>query len=229
MKFLFLVLITSSIIYSKSSIAVLPIVSSGIDSQQVSTFQKKIEYEVQRLNKYIMVDRINIQKVLQEQALQLTGIISDSSMIEIGKLLNANQLLICELNVFNNIYYLSLKIIDVESGQILASDFLDIKGSFIDLLLGGSKYAISRLFGIQKQIDDNPQVERVITKIQIIEKDIQTQKRIFQVCPVCQGKGVEDLKNGHKKTCSYCRNQNRYAGPETNHQYKSGKWVLTSN
>jgi len=227
MKFLFFVLIATSIIYSKSSIAVLPIVSSGIDSQQVSIFQKKIEYEVQKLNKYIMVDRINIQKVLQEQALQLTGIISDSSMVEIGKLLNANQLLICEL-VFKDIYYLSLKIIDVESGQILASDFIDIKGSFIDLLVGGSKYAISRLFGIQKQIDDNPQVERVITKIHVIEKDIQTQKRIFQICPVCQGKGVEDCK-GHKKTCSYCRNQNRYAGQETNYQYKSGKWINVIN
>jgi len=52
-----------------------------------------------RLGRFEVIDRNNLEKILNEQALQLTGLISDSMVVEVGNIAAAHEALI--VNVLN--------------------------------------------------------------------------------------------------------------------------------
>lgn len=71
--------------------------------------------ELFRLKQYTLVDRENLQQVLQEMALQQTGLIDEKQAVKTGKGLAANQVVTGNLGLLGKIYVLQAKRIDVET------------------------------------------------------------------------------------------------------------------
>lgn len=67
------------------------------------------------LKKYILVNRENLQKVLEEMALQQTGLLDDRQAVKTGKGLAANQVVTGRLGLLGKTYVLQAKRIDVET------------------------------------------------------------------------------------------------------------------
>lgn len=68
--------------------------------------------------KFQMVERELLSKVMEEQKLSLTGAISDSSVVEIGKLAGADYILTGTITPFKDYFRLNLRLIEVETGKI---------------------------------------------------------------------------------------------------------------
>jgi len=78
-----------------------------------------------------IIERESLEKVLQEQALSLTGLTEEGSATEIGKLLQADQLIYGAYILNDDLIRIDLKLVSVESGTILLS--LDAKGDIDDI------------------------------------------------------------------------------------------------
>ncbi len=67
-----------------------------------------------------LVERKNLDKVLKEQELQLTGATDQNSAVNIGNLLNADALVYGSITELGDMFNITVKLVDVESGKVIS-------------------------------------------------------------------------------------------------------------
>jgi len=67
-----------------------------------------------------VVERKNLGKVLDEQALQLTGATEGTNAVQVGKLLDAQALLYGSVSETGDNFIVTVKLTDVETGEVIA-------------------------------------------------------------------------------------------------------------
>ena len=80
-----------------------------------------VENAFVNVGKVKVVDRQNISKIMDEQKFQLSGISDETTAVEIGKLAGADIIVIGSISYVGSKYYLNIKMIGVETAQILGS------------------------------------------------------------------------------------------------------------
>jgi len=73
-----------------------------------------------------MIERASLQKVLEEQALALTGLTEASNTVEVGKILQADKLISGAYIINDDLIRIDVKLVDVESASILHA--FDVNG-----------------------------------------------------------------------------------------------------
>jgi hypothetical protein len=71
--------------------------------------------EVFKLKEFVLVNREDLQKVLEEMALQQTGLIDEKQAVKTGKGLAANQVITGRLGQLGKIFVMQAKRVDVET------------------------------------------------------------------------------------------------------------------
>jgi hypothetical protein len=71
--------------------------------------------EVFKLKQFVLVNREDLQKVLEEMALQQTGLIDEKEAVRTGKGLAANQVVTGRLGLLGKTFVMQAKRVDVES------------------------------------------------------------------------------------------------------------------
>ena len=98
----------------------------------------RFESELLATDSFKIVERRNIDKILEEQGFQQSGACNNSGCsVEIGQLLSVQDIFTGELTKVGKVWSLSVKKTDVGSGQTEFSHVLDIQGSLEDVLRGG--------------------------------------------------------------------------------------------
>jgi hypothetical protein len=94
------------------------------------------EYVISRLEaalvsgkKLVVVDRANLDKILEEQGFQLSGEVDDNSAKSIGKLLGAGAIVTGAFANLGDMYSLTLKAINIETATVAVSYPADIAQS----------------------------------------------------------------------------------------------------
>ena len=80
-----------------------------------------VENAFVNVGKVKVVDRQNIAQIMDEQKFQLSGVTDESTAVEIGKLAGADIIVIGSMSYVGSMYYLNIKMIGVETTQILGS------------------------------------------------------------------------------------------------------------
>ena len=70
---------------------------------------------------YTMVERTQIDKVIEEQGFQRSNM-TQSQMVRVGKILNVSKIVVGDINVVMNQYNVDARVINVESGTIAATE-----------------------------------------------------------------------------------------------------------
>jgi len=84
---------------------------------------------------FSVIDRENIEKILKEQQLSMTGLIDEEEAVQVGKLSGAELVLIGSINEYQRTIYpkvkmnLTLKAISVEKGVVVSSIDVSISKS----------------------------------------------------------------------------------------------------
>ncbi|MFW6221924.1 MAG: hypothetical protein ACOC4C_05605 [Fibrobacterota bacterium] len=102
---------------SRPTLAVLPLASDNA-TVEAKSLTKKIEAECIKYKLYQLVDRMDIEDVFKEKAIQQTGAFSEETVSEFGSLLGADFLLVSTLHTKKN-HTLDLKIVSVSTGEIV--------------------------------------------------------------------------------------------------------------
>ncbi len=116
----------STFAVGKESKAVLsPIGLSESDSspelkRQAEYFSEALLLETLRSRPFTIVDRRDLQKILEEQELQYSALIDDKTAVKIGSLLGSELMVAGRLYLKDGKYEIFLKLLRVETGEILS-------------------------------------------------------------------------------------------------------------
>lgn len=77
---------------------------------------------------YTMVERTQINKVIEEQGFQRSNL-TESQMVRVGKILNVSKIVVGDVNVVMGQYNVDVRVINVESGTIAATEGATFAGS----------------------------------------------------------------------------------------------------
>lgn len=121
-RLIFAFLINSTLIISAQAetLAILPLDSAGqIDSEISDAVTSFVENSVVEFEKFRIVSRVQIKKLLNEQKFELTGITDNA--VEAGKILSADYVVIGRITKLGKEFTLILHLIDVETAEIKES------------------------------------------------------------------------------------------------------------
>ena len=94
--------------------------SSPIYSGQLEKgLSKSIRSYFFKTEKYTVIDRTKLEEVLKEHKLQLSGCNTKECLVEIGKILNVNYIVVPSLSKIGDEYVMNLRITSVESSEIV--------------------------------------------------------------------------------------------------------------
>ena len=112
----------SSIKITKDTpIALLPITAQNDENKAVAEyFSEQILITASKLQRFKLVERKDLQKILQELELQLSGLVDEKNAVKVGYLLGAEVLITGTLYIKEDKYEIFIKLLRVGTGEILA-------------------------------------------------------------------------------------------------------------
>lgn len=149
--------------------------SSNISAKYVKAIEDKVKEAFYATNRFNIVDRTNLTKLKAEKELQKSEDFIDGKTVQQSSLEGAEQIVtgsisqvdIVKKTMESSYYYdckisFSLQVIDITTGQVLASELIRPKQSFLggigSSISGGSntpsKAFFNALKGTQKEIDE---------------------------------------------------------------------------
>lgn len=134
-------------------VAVFEFRTDNVDSSLGRSFTQRLQGEIQKLGKYSLVDRTQMETILQEQGFQNSGACGNSEcQVQMGQLVGADLLAQGSLAKVGDLFTVTVNLVDVETGRILRSASRDEKGGIEDLFAEG-------LAGIAKDIGSDGKKE----------------------------------------------------------------------
>ncbi len=102
-------------------IALLPIAAQNDEHKAVAEyFSEQILITASKLQRCKLVERKDLQKILQELELQLSGLVDEKNAVKVGYLLGAEVLITGTLYIKEDKYEIFIKLLRVGTGEILA-------------------------------------------------------------------------------------------------------------
>ena len=130
----FLLSLLTSVLYTQDNgmnhtpqIAIMDIMSSSFSDSDVRLFTDILRTEIFKLNHFKIVERGVIQQIIKEQEMKVSGLVEDSTLLEIGKLLAVEKLLVCRIDSLGETTAFNIRLIDVESSLLDFTENVFIK------------------------------------------------------------------------------------------------------
>jgi len=104
------------------------------------------------MGRFVLIERIQLWRVMEEQALQLTGAIDNATAMEIGKLLGANLLVVGAFQKQGDTVRLTARFVEAQTGGVLQStkitgpidNIFDLQDRIVDDLAAGLNLDVPR-------------------------------------------------------------------------------------
>ena len=119
---------------SNMNIAVIDLDPTGISNNEAQFLSDRLRTELFETGKFRVVEREKMNAILQEQGFQQSGCTTVECAIEIGQLLNVTEMVAGSIGKIEDIYALSIRMIDVQTGAILRTATRDYEGKLSEVL-----------------------------------------------------------------------------------------------
>jgi hypothetical protein len=118
----------------KQRIAVLDLDPTGISLSEAQFLTDRLRTELFETGSFQVVERDKMNAILSEQGFQQTGCTTVECAVEIGQLLNVKQIVAGSIGKIEELYSISLRLIDVQSGAIVRTATRDYRGKLSEVL-----------------------------------------------------------------------------------------------
>ena len=105
----------------KTQIAVMDLVAQDVTPAVSATVSDLLHNNLFNTGKFVVLDRANMDKILKEQAFQKTGCTTTECAVEVGKILNVQEMVVGSVSKLGDKYYINVRLVDVESGKDIKS------------------------------------------------------------------------------------------------------------
>ena len=120
----------------KNSIAVLPLDAHGLKQHEAATVTDRLRDELLGMNLYQVMESNKMHEILEEQGLTDTDLICTETecFLRIGKMLGVQQIVGGSVRIIRDVYNVSIRMIDVETGKTILTADENYPGEFDGLL-----------------------------------------------------------------------------------------------
>ena len=136
----------------KELIAVMDLGMLEGSKAQGAALTNQLRTEVLKTGKVTLVDRSQMDAVLNEQALQQAGCTSQECAVDVGKILGIRKIVTGSVTkISDNLWQVSVQLIDVETSETVKAETFNHRGSFEDLLFNGMANVAKLLFPMEQK------------------------------------------------------------------------------
>ena len=136
----------------KQTVAILDFEGRGINQMEAATLTDRLKSEMVNTDAVILVERNQMNEILQEQGLQQSGCTSSECAAEVGALLGVQNMISGSFGKLGNTYTVDAKMFSVETGATIRSSSKTHKGD-VDGLLVIIEVVAWELVGLQPPAD----------------------------------------------------------------------------
>ena len=136
----------------KQTVAILDFEGRGISQMEAATLTDRLMSEMVSTDAVIMVERNQMNEILEEQGLQQAGCTSAECAAEVGALLGVQNMVSGSFGKLGNTYTVDAKMFSVETGATMRSSSKTHKGE-VDGLLTIIEIVAWELVGLQAPAD----------------------------------------------------------------------------
>jgi TolB-like protein len=130
----------------------------GVSGGEAEIITDRLRTELFRTGRVSMMERDQMQEILNEQGFQQSGVCTDEAcMVEMGQLLGVQRIVSGSVGRLGSMFLVNIRAIDVETAKIISVVSVDIRGGIEDL--------VEQLPGIAKQLTgESPSTAAPVTK-----------------------------------------------------------------
>jgi len=116
-------------------VAVMPLAPQGVDAASALVVTDALSDQLLREGQVRVMERSQMQKILNEQGFQQSGICDGGECaLAVGKLLSIDRMVVGSLGKLGESYTLSVRVVDVATGEVLGSARRMRKGAIDDVI-----------------------------------------------------------------------------------------------
>ena len=112
---------------------------NNISDGEVKALTDRLRAELFKTKHFKVIEREMMQEVMKEQGFQQSGCTTDECMVEIGRLIGVEKIIGGSISKVGNVYSVSSRIVNVETGEIEKSEVYDYIGEIGQLLTNGMR------------------------------------------------------------------------------------------
>ena len=128
---------------NKQNVAILNFGHSGIPVQYSESLTQKLITKMINQQKYTIVERTQMDKILKEQKFQHSGCTDQECAVKIGQLLNVDYIVLGQISQLESFFTVDARLISVSSGEaIISAEFNSSRG--IESLLTDGMTSIAK-------------------------------------------------------------------------------------
>lgn len=130
---------------AKEYLAVLHLDAQGLSEMEASILTDRLRSELFQTGEFEVIEREKMNQILSEQNFQMSGCTSEECLVKIGQLIGVEQIVGGTVSKFGNLYSISIRLIDVETGKIVGTAVYDHRGEIEGLLYKGVTTVANKL------------------------------------------------------------------------------------
>ncbi|MBO8131791.1 MAG: PEGA domain-containing protein [Candidatus Marinimicrobia bacterium] len=134
----------------KIPIAVMDLDANNIDESEAKALSDRMRVEIVQIGVFDVMERKRMADILNEMKFQLSGTTTDANAIEIGKMVGVRKIVAGSVGKIDNIYTISVRLIDIETGRIERTAVYDIYGTLSTVFKIGIPTVASDLCSVKK-------------------------------------------------------------------------------
>ena len=102
----------------KIPVAILDLEGRGISALEAATLTDRLRSEMVTVGAFVVVERGQMEMLLEEQGFQQTGCTSAECAVEVGKLLGVQKMITGSIGKLGKLYTVDARMFDVQTGEI---------------------------------------------------------------------------------------------------------------
>ncbi len=127
------------------TVAIIDFESLGLSVSETRVLVNRLRNEIAGLAVYTVVERQEIERILQEQDLSGSGCTTSECLVETGRILNVKYIIGGSIGRVGRTFSISMRMMDVATSQLFSFADYDYTGEIDNLLKTGMKTAANRL------------------------------------------------------------------------------------
>jgi TolB-like protein len=147
----FILLPLSQVFSQTITVAVLDFNGANISKDELTILADRLSSEIFKLGEYTVVERSAMDEILSEQGFQQSGCTTTDCAVEVGALLGVQKMVTGSIGKIGNLYTITAKSINVETGGLDNQISLDVSGTIEVLLTETMSQVSKQLFRIESE------------------------------------------------------------------------------
>ncbi len=158
----------------KPAIAIQDFNAQGVSSSEAAFISDFFRSALVSLKAFRVIDRANMERILAEQGFQQTGCTTQECAVRMGRLLNVKNIVSGNFGKLGELYQMTVKVVNVESGEIIYTDSASCP-STDELQLKTGELASKMAAAIGVIPEEKPEPEKEPVKKEITEKEVESE------------------------------------------------------